>query len=181
MDGQRFLADGRNRVRRREIAAGADRRQCHIAQRAAEIPRAMEACRPEDAEEGPWQIRRTRPAEPARGIANGVGGAVRPLREDLRSMGRGAHRRPAGFHVVCNNTATSKLVYDFIAGFVRERDGSFVQGRFELFRNYDEYGERFARPRTLLIDSTQLESGDALDTEFRTVAADEIERFRSDL
>src|SRR5580692_5327758 len=55
------------------------------------------------------------------------------------------------------------------------------QGRFELFRNYDEYGDRLARPRTLLIDSEQLESGDALDKEFRTMAADEIERFRRDL
>jgi len=59
---------------------------------------------------------------------------------------------------------------------VRESDGQWVQGRFELFRNYDEYGDRMARPRTLLIDSEQLESGDALDKEFRTMAADEIER-----
>ena len=89
---------------------------------------------------------------------------------------------PPVFIVVCNNTSTSKLVYDFISGFVREeRWRSWVQGRFELFRNYDEYGDRLARPRTLLIDSEQLESGDALDKEFRTMAADEIERFRRDL
>jgi type III restriction enzyme len=88
---------------------------------------------------------------------------------------------PPVFIVVCNNTSTSKLVYDFISGFVRESDGQWVQGRFELFRNYDEYGDRLARPRTLLIDSEQLESGDALDKEFRTMAADEIERFRRDL
>jgi type III restriction enzyme len=85
------------------------------------------------------------------------------------------------FIVVCNNTSTSKLVCDFVSGFVRESDGQWVQGRFELFRNYDEYGDRLARPRTLLIDSEQLESGDALDKEFRTMAADEIERFRRDL
>src|SRR5262249_59165928 len=68
-----------------------------------------------------------------------------------------------------------------MSGFVRESDCHWVQGRFELFRNYDEYGERLARPRTLLIDSEQLESGDALDKEFRTMASDEIERFRRDL
>ena len=51
----------------------------------------------------------------------------------------------------------------------------------ELFRNYDEYGNRLARPHTLLIDSEQLESGDALDKDFRSMAADEIERFRRDL
>jgi type III restriction enzyme len=83
--------------------------------------------------------------------------------------------------VVCNNTSTSKLVYDFISGFVRETDGQWVQGRFELFRNYDQYGERFPRPRTLLIDSEQLESGEALDKGFRDMAGDEIERFRRDL
>jgi type III restriction enzyme len=88
---------------------------------------------------------------------------------------------PPVFIVVCNNTSTSKLVYDFISGFVREADGQWVQGRFELFRNYDGYGQRLTRPRTLLIDSEQLESGDALDKEFRTMAADEIERFRRDL
>jgi type III restriction enzyme len=88
---------------------------------------------------------------------------------------------PPVFIVVCNNTSTSKLVYDFISGFVRESDGQWVQGRFELFRNYDEYGQRLPCPNTLLIDSTQLESGDALDKEFRTMASDEIERFRRDL
>jgi type III restriction enzyme len=40
---------------------------------------------------------------------------------------------PPVFIVVCNNTSTSKLVYDFISGFVRESDGQWVQGRFELF------------------------------------------------
>ena len=86
--------------------------------------------------------------------------------------------------VVCNNTATSKLLYDYIAGFERQRaDGSteFHAGRFELFRNYDEVGSRLARPRTLLIDSEQIESGDALDTTFREAAKDEIERFRREI
>ena len=91
---------------------------------------------------------------------------------------------PPVFIVVCNNTSTSKLVYDFISGFKRKNEDeseTYVGGRFELFRNYDEYGNRLARPRTLLIDSTQLESGDALDKEFRSIAGDEIERFRRDL
>jgi len=33
-------------------------------------------------------------------------------------------------------------------------------------------------PNTLLIDSEQLEAGDALDDNFRRMAADEIDRFR---
>ncbi|MBW2149985.1 MAG: restriction endonuclease, partial [Deltaproteobacteria bacterium] len=84
----------------------------------------------------------------------------------------------------CNNTSTSKLVYDYISGFHRENeDGSttFENGRLELFRNFDEYGNQFARPHTLLIDSEQLESGDALDKNFRKMAADEIDRFRREI
>jgi hypothetical protein len=88
-------------------------------------------------------------------------------------------RRTARFIVVCNDTATSKLVYDYIAGYQREQaDGrSQLQlGHFELFRNFDEYGSPLARPNTLPIDSQQLESGEALDQSFRQMAADEIER-----
>ena len=91
---------------------------------------------------------------------------------------------PPCFIVVCNNTATSKLVYDYIAGFHRQRqDGSeeLVQGRLELFRNFDEAGNAHPRPRTLLIDSEQLESGAALDAKFRDFAKDEIERFRREM
>ena len=88
------------------------------------------------------------------------------------------------FILVCNNTSTSKLVYDYISGFRRENDDgstSFQNGRLELFRNFDEYGNQYPRPRTLLIDSEQLESGDALDRDFRKMAADEINRFRREI
>jgi type III restriction enzyme len=93
-------------------------------------------------------------------------------------------RVPPCFIVVCNNTATSKLVYDYISGFYRENEdgsSSLEQGRLELFRNFDEHGNPLGRPRTLLIDSEQLESGDALDKTFRTMASDEIERFRREI
>jgi type III restriction enzyme len=91
---------------------------------------------------------------------------------------------PPCFIVVCNNTSTSKLVYDYISGFRRQHDdGSStpVQGRLALFRNFDEHGNPLPRPNTLLIDSEQLESGDALDPDFREMAAIEIERFRQDI
>ena len=91
---------------------------------------------------------------------------------------------PPCFIVVCNNTSTSKLVYDYISGFHRENeDGttSLENGRLPLFRNYDEHGNPYARPKTLLIDSEQLESGDALDPNFRKMAADEIERYRREI
>ncbi len=88
------------------------------------------------------------------------------------------------FIIVCQNTSISKLVYDFVSGFHRENeDGSTTleNGRLELFRNFDEHGNPIPRPNTLLIDSMQLESGDALDSGFRKMASDEIERFRREI
>lgn len=91
---------------------------------------------------------------------------------------------PPCFIVVCNNTSTSKLVYDFISGFDRENDDgttTLENGRLPLFRNFDEHGNAVPRPRTLLIDSEQLESGEMLDKNFRAMAADEIERFKREV
>jgi type III restriction enzyme len=92
---------------------------------------------------------------------------------------------PPCFIVVCQNTAISKLVYDFISGFHRNNDDgstTLENGRLPLFRNFDEItGNALPRPNTLLIDSEQLEAGDALDDKFHDMAADEIERFRRDI
>lgn len=91
---------------------------------------------------------------------------------------------PPCFIVVCNNTSASKLVYDYISGFQRQNKDGTSQlefGRLPLFRNHDEHGNALGRPRTLLIDSEQLESGEALDENFRGMASDEIERFRREI
>lgn len=92
---------------------------------------------------------------------------------------------PPCFIVVCQNTAISKLVHDFISGFHRtNEDGTETlnHGRLALFRNFDETtGNPLPRPNTLLIDSEELESGEALDDNFRAMAADEIERFRREI
>ncbi|HBG74914.1 MAG: restriction endonuclease [Chloroflexi bacterium GWB2_49_20] len=91
---------------------------------------------------------------------------------------------PPCFIIVCQNTAISKLVYDFISGFQRINDDDTTElenGRLGLFRNYDDYGNPLARPNTLLIDSEQLESGEALDQNFRKMASDEIERYRREI
>ncbi len=94
-------------------------------------------------------------------------------------------KAPPCFIVVCQNTAISKLVYDFISGFHRQNEdgtSTLENGRLALFRNFDETtGNPLARPNTILIDSEQLEAGDALDDNFRPMAADEIERFRREI
>lgn len=81
------------------------------------------------------------------------------------------------FIIVCNNTATSKLIYDYVSGYV-DTAGQFHNGRFELFRNFDENGNALSHSRTLLIDSEQLESGEKLPDDFRKTYAEAIERFR---
>ena len=92
---------------------------------------------------------------------------------------------PPCFIVICQNTAISKLIYEFVSGFRRtNEDGTdrFENGRLSLFRNFDDVtGNPFPRPNTLLIDSEQLEAGDALDKNFREMASDEIERFRREI
>jgi type III restriction enzyme len=92
---------------------------------------------------------------------------------------------PPCFIIVCQNTAISKLVYDFVSGFHRKNeDGTTTleNGRLPLFQNFDATtGNPLPRPNTLLIDSEQLEAGDALNDNFRSMAADEIERFRRDI
>ena len=92
---------------------------------------------------------------------------------------------PPVFIVVCNNTATSKLVYEWIAGWERPDEHGELQvkhqGHLALFRNYDQHSQRLPRPNTLLIDSEQLESGEALDPAFRDMAGPEIAQFKRDL
>lgn len=88
---------------------------------------------------------------------------------------------PPCFIVVCNNTASSKLVFDYISGWRTPKpDGSsdFNDGRLPLFSNFDQFGNPLPKPNTLLIDSEQLEAGEALDDQFKAAAADELARFR---
>lgn len=91
---------------------------------------------------------------------------------------------PPVFIVVCQNTAISKLVFDWIAGYETGGEGEragFFPGHLELFRNYDEHGARLPRPCTLLIDSRQIEAGGTLDKSFREAAGPEIEQFKREL
>jgi type III restriction enzyme len=138
-----------------------------------------------DAKEGPGQIRNPRPAFslPVE-LQTALEALYGHYKKTFELWQESGIRVPPCFIVVCNNTSTSKLVYDFISGFNREKeDGSTVleNGRLALFRNFDEHGNPIARPNTLLIDSEQLESGEGLDDNFRGMAADEIERFRREI
>ncbi len=89
---------------------------------------------------------------------------------------------PPVFIVVCNNTNVSKLVYDYVAGWEKTlQDGStvIVPGKMPVFRNEQDNIWSY-RPNTILIDSEQLESGEAMSPEFKKIAVREIEEFKAE-
>lgn len=102
-------------------------------------------------------------------------------------QGRQQGLTPPVFIVVCNNTNVSKLVFDYIAGWEKTSPLSLpeasglksvlVPGKLPLFSNVAS-GQWAPRPSTILIDSHQLESGEAMSDEFKKIAAREIEEFK---
>ncbi|MDI9586710.1 MAG: DEAD/DEAH box helicase family protein [Acidobacteriota bacterium] len=94
----------------------------------------------------------------------------------------GNQQTPPVFIVVCNNTNVSKLVFDWVAGWekpISDDETVLVPGALELFSNVQD-GRWLDRPNTLLIDSAQLESGEALSPEFRKLAATQIDEFKAE-
>ena len=53
-----------------------------------------------------------------------------------------------------------------------------VPGELPVFRNHDDGGNWLPTPNTILIDSTQLESGEAMSREFKKIAALAIDEFK---
>lgn len=89
---------------------------------------------------------------------------------------------PPVFIIVCNNTNVSNLVYKYVSGYERTLpDGSVinVEGKFALFSNVKN-SAWLHQQNTILIDSEQLESGDALTDEFKKAAAREIEEYKTE-
>ena len=90
---------------------------------------------------------------------------------------------PPVFIVVCNNTSVSKLVYDYISGWkkiLKDNLEVVVPGQLAIFRNHDDYNNWLSEPNTILIDSEQLESGEAMSKEFKKIAALAIEEFKNE-
>ena len=89
---------------------------------------------------------------------------------------------PPVFIVVCSNTNVSKLVFDWVAGYDKQLDdGSSVavRGNLPLFSNVTD--RRWSvRPNTILVDSVQLESGEALSSDFKKIASREIDEFKNE-
>ncbi|KUI44921.1 restriction endonuclease [Mycobacterium sp. IS-1590] len=89
---------------------------------------------------------------------------------------------PPVYIVVCPNTVVSKLVYDWIAGEVIVEGDDVVAhkaGNLALFNNMID-GKPVARPYSILVDSAQLESGEALKDDFKKAARLEIAKFKAE-
>ncbi len=100
--------------------------------------------------------------------------------KNVEARARG--QTPPVYIVVCNNTNVSKLVYDYVAGWEKtlpDESTVVVPGRLSLFSN-ESNGGWSARPNTILVDSQQLESGEAMSAEFKKIAAREIEEFKDE-
>ena len=89
---------------------------------------------------------------------------------------------PPVFIVVCNNTTTSKLIFDYIAGWTRTDENGVEHvehGRFDLFNNFDENNRLLPQSNTFLIDSREIESR-TIDEKFLAIAKPQIEQFKRD-
>ena len=103
----------------------------------------------------------------------------RQWEQNTEARERGA--TPPVFIVVCNNTNVSKLVYDWISGYQKnlsDRNEIVVPGNLSIFSNVDTYGKWLSIPNTILIDSAQLESGEAMSKEFKKMAEVAIAEFK---
>ncbi len=89
---------------------------------------------------------------------------------------------PPVFIVVCNNCNVSKLVFDYIAGWekqLKEDTVTVVPGKLPIFSNVQD-NQWIMRPNTILIDSMQLESGEAMSADFKKIAHREIAEFKDE-
>lgn len=101
--------------------------------------------------------------------------SYRDWEHDLRDIGE----PPPVMIVVTPNTFVSKLVYEWIAGYelVDGDESRQITGNLALFSNV-EGNAALTIPRTIVVDSRQLESGEAIKEDFKKAAAAEIEAFK---
>ncbi len=118
---------------------------------------------------------------------------------EQNSEARAKGSTPPVFIVVCNNTSVSKMVYDWISGFNKtlisnkgttgppEADATnslstsvIIPGNLKIFDNTDGRDSWLSSPNTILIDSEQLESGEAMSDEFKKIAQLAIEDFKDE-
>ena len=185
LDRLRFLAHGRHRMRHRQTAPRPGRRQ-RPRRRHAHLPQALGTHRQKDAQE-------RAAANPATSTRSVSRSSCRPrstpsTATTKRPTPSGSRRksacRPSSSSSATTPPPPSSFTITSPASPARARTArppSTTPAVSNCSATTTTYGNRLARPRTLLIDSEQLESGEALDKDFREMASDEIERFRREM
>ena len=139
----------------------------------------------------PKKRKRSEPAESTESIPQELQGALESLYSHYQAQydaweadeqGRQQGATPPVFIVVCNNTTVSKLVYDHISGYETEHfhpDGQPIvaEGNLPIFSNVKNQRWRH-QPNTILVDSEQFESGEALKDEYKKLASHQIDEFK---
>jgi len=97
LDDVRLLPHGRDRMRHRQAAARARGRQ-YPRQRNAQVPGTLETYRHKDAKKRAGARGATRPLEHPGRASDRTGSALRPLQENLRSLGRSGNQGCALLH-----------------------------------------------------------------------------------
>ena len=164
VDGQRLLADGRDRVRHRQGAPDPGRRR-----RRPTTSSPTCACGTTSASSSRSARPRTRSTDwlPPQGARGRAAQPVPQLREGVRPLGDGAQRSTARRRRSSSSSArtpssASSSTTGSPASEVVEDDEVVAHkpGNLALLSNVVD-GQPLARPRTILIDSAQLESGEA--------------------
>ena len=175
----RLLADRRHRGRHRQGAARAGRRR-RDDRRPADLPRPLAAHPRGPAEEGPQDRRGRRRAEAARGTARALHSLYgnyekyyRPLGAERRRPGprphaAGVHRRLQQHQRLQAGLRLHRRLGEARSATARR---SSCPAQLPLFSNDDGTAAGSHRPNTILVDSEQLESGEAMSDDFKKIAA----------
>lgn len=141
-----------------------------------------------------WAPKKGRGADEVTGepvLAPELEGALNSLYENYKKSfqrweanetARAKGQTPPVFIVVCSNTNVSKLVYEYVTGWEKTLSNGekiVVPGKLDLFSN-ELNGGWNPRPNSVLIDSEQLDSGEALTSDFKKMAHEEIELFKDE-
>ena len=111
MDDERLFAHGRDRMRHREVSACSSGRQHSRRRRHADVPKSLGTYPDKMPKKGRGKSDELDPLSFRRNCRR-AGSALRTLRKDFRSVEESGIPVPPCFIIVCNNTSTSKLVYD---------------------------------------------------------------------
>ena len=122
LDDERLLADGRHRVRHRQAAARARWPTTSPAARCRCSATSGSTSARDMPKKGRGKAKRSTRSACRRGLQTALEALYGHYEKTFELWQEAGIRVPPCFIVVCNNTATSKLVYDYISGFHRENE-----------------------------------------------------------